>query len=318
MPLDAETLRTFYRQMLLCRRFEEKAAQSYGQEKIHGFCHLYIGQEAVAVGSIGALRPDDYVMATYREHAHALVKGCDPGAVMAELYGKGTGCSQGFGGSMHIFDASKGMFGGHAIVGGHGPLAVGVAFASKYEGNDRVILCYVGDAAVNQGAFHEGLNLASLWKLPVIFIVENNLYGMGTAISRALAGSIVKRGEMYDMPSKVVDGMDIFAVYDATREAVELARKDGTPSFLEIQCYRYRGHSMSDPQNYRTKEEVAREQARDPIEKLKKYMLENGIEQEEWFKQVNKEIRDEVQRAADFADASPEPDDALVDRYVLI
>ncbi len=316
MPLDADTLRRFYREMLLCRRFEEKAAQSYGQEKIHGFCHLYIGQEAVAVGSILAGRPDDYVIATYREHAHALVKGCDPGAVMAELYGKGTGVSKGFGGSMHLFNAEKRMMGGHGIVGGHSALAIGMAFSSRYKKEDSVTFCYLGDAAVNQGAFHESLNLAALWKLPVIFIVENNLYGMGTAASRAIAGDIIKRGEMYGIPSEVVDGMDIFAMYDASKRAVDRARADGTPSFLEARCYRFRGHSMSDPGNYRTKEEVAREQARDPIELLKKHMLEQNIEPEAWFKALDKEIRAIVQKAADFADQSPEPDLSLIDAFV--
>ena len=318
MPPDADLLRRFYYEMLLARRFEEKAAQSYGQEKIHGFCHLYIGQEAVAIGSILAGRPDDYVIATYREHAHALVKGCDPGAVMAELYGKGTGVSKGFGGSMHLFSAEHRLMGGHAIVGGHAPVAIGLAFASKYEGKDSVTLCYLGDAAINQGAFHEALNMAALWKLPVIFIVENNLYGMGTAISRAIAGDIVKRGEMYGIPSEVVDGMDVLAMYERTKAAIDRARADGTPSFLEARCYRFRGHSMSDPQTYRTKDEVTREQQRDPIERLKKHMLEQGVEQEDWFKKQDKEVRAIVQKAADFADQSPEPDPSLVDKFTYV
>lgn len=318
MPPDAGTLRDMYRQMLLCRRFEEKAAQSYGQEKIHGFCHLYIGQEAVAVGSMLALRPDDYVFSTYREHAHALVKGIAPGAVMAELYGKVGGCSRGMGGSMHLFSAEHRFMGGHGIVGGHAPLAAGTAFASKYEGNDTVTLCFLGDAAVNQGALHETLNLAALWKLPVIFIVENNLYGMGTAVSRALAGNMVDRGRMYGIPSDTVDGMDVVAMYERTKEAVELARKDGTPTFLEARCYRFRGHSMSDPGTYRTKEEVQREQQRDPIENLKKQMIEAGIEQESWFKDLDKETRAIVARAAEFADASPEPPPSQVDEFVYV
>jgi len=318
MPLPAETLRKLYREMLLCRRFEERAAQSYGQEKIRGFCHLYIGQEAVAVGSVCAARPDDYVITAYRDHAHALIRGCDPGAVMAELYGKVTGSSRGMGGSMHIFDAERRFMGGHGIVGGHTPLASGFAFASRYLGKDEITLCYLGDAAVNQGAFHETLNLCSLWKLPVIFIVENNFYGMGTAVKRAIAGDIVKRGEMYDIPSYSVDGMDVLEMYRVTTECIERARKDGTPSFIEAKCYRFRGHSMSDAGTYRTKEEVQREQQRDPIEKLKKQLMDDGIETEAWFKALDKEIREICRQAADFADQSPQPDVSEVDRWVQV
>lgn len=318
MPLPADTLRRLYREMLLCRRFEEKTAQSYGQEKIRGFCHLYIGQEAVAVGSICAARPDDYVITAYRDHVQPLIRGTDPGAVMAELYGKTTGSSRGFGGSMHIFDAERRVMGGHGIVGGHTPLAAGFAFASKYKGEDSVTICALGDAAVNQGVFHETLNMAALWKLPVIFIVENNLYGMGTAVGRALHGEIVKRGQMYDIPSYSVDGMDVVEMYNVTTECIERARKDGTPSFIEAKCYRFRGHSMSDAGTYRTKEEVQREQQRDPIERLKKIMLEKGVEPEEWFKALDKEIREICKQAADFADASPLPDLSEVDKWVMV
>jgi len=316
MQLDADMLRKCYRQMMLCRRFEEKCAQAYGQEKISGFCHLYIGQEAVAVGSILACRDDDFVLATYREHAHALVKGCPPREVMAELYGKSTGSSGGFGGSMHIFDPKRGMMGGHGIVGGHAPLAMGMAFAAKYEGKDTVTLCYLGDAAVNQGAFHETLNIASLWKLPVIFIVENNLFGMGTAVSRALVGDVVKRGLMYEIPSESIDGMDVIEVYTKVREAVDRARSESMPSFIEARCYRYKGHSMSDPQTYRSRDEVSREQQRDPIIRLKQKLLDDKIEDEAWFKAVDKEIRAEVKEAADFADRSEQPDASLLDAHV--
>lgn len=318
MPLPADTLRRLYREMLLCRRFEERTAQSYGQEKIRGFCHLYIGQEAVAVGSICAARPDDYIITAYRDHVQPLIRGTDPGAVMAELYGKTTGSSRGFGGSMHIFDAERRVMGGHGIVGGHTPLAAGFAFASKYKGEDTVTICALGDAAVNQGVFHETLNMAALWKLPVIFIVENNLYGMGTAVGRALHGEIVKRGQMYDIPSYSVDGMDVVEMYNVTTECIERARKDGTPSFIEAKCYRFRGHSMSDAGTYRTKEEVQREQQRDPIERLKKIMLEKGVEPEEWFKNLDKEIREICKQAADFADASPLPDLSEVDKWVTV
>lgn len=313
MPLDAEKLKVLYRDMLLCRRFEEKSAQSYGQEKIHGFCHLYIGQEAVAAGSLMALREDDYVITAYREHAHAILRGCSSRSVMAELYGKKTGASRGFGGSMHIFSAKTGFMGGHGIVGGHTPLALGMAFATKYENKDSVTICYLGDAAVNQGVFHEALNIAALWKIPVIYVVENNLYGMGTAVTRALAGEIVKRGEMYGIHSEKVDGMDAVAMYESTARAVERARSNYEPSFIEAVCYRFRGHSMSDPGNYRTKEEVALEQARDPILRLKQQLLDKGVVDELWFKALEKEIKEIVQDAADFADQSEEPDESLLD-----
>ncbi len=318
MTADPDVLRRFYRLMLLCRRFEEKAAQVYGMEKIRGFCHLYIGQEAVAVGSILAARDDDYVITAYRDHAHALVRGTPPAAVMAELYGRKDGMSGGFGGSMHLFDASRRFMGGHGIVGGHTPMAAGMSFASRYKGEDTVTLCYLGDAAVNQGVFHESMNLAALWKLPVIYIVENNLYGMGTALNRALAGDMVARAAAYGMPADSVDGMDVEAVYERTRQAIELARTDGTPTFIEARCYRYRGHSMSDPATYRTREEVEQERRRDPINRLRTKMIEQGIESEQWFKAVDKEIRREVKEAEQEADRSPRPDPSLVDAYVYI
>src|SRR5437763_10541041 len=236
------------RQMLLIRRFEEKAAEAYALGKIGGFCHLYIGQEAVAVGALAALRDDDYVICSYREHGQALIKGIAPKAVMAELFGKATGCSKGKGGSMHLFDVKRGFMGGHGIVGGHIPLAAGLAFASKYQSNDKVCLCFFGEAAVNIGAFHETLNMASVWKLPVIFLCENNRYGMGTAFERVAAVTdIVEQGCSYDIGPALVDGMNVLTVYDAMRRPVERARKHSHPTPPEGRTYRYMRHSTADP-----------------------------------------------------------------------
>ena len=238
-----------YRQMLLIRRFEEKSAEVYVAGKIGGFCHLYIGQEAVGVGAISAIRKNDYVLSSYREHGLALAKGMSARSIMAELYGKVTGCSRGKGGSMHMFDKSLGFLGGHAIVAGQIPLATGTAFATKYQGTDQVTLCFFGEAAVNQGAFHESLNMAQLWKLPCIYICENNQYGMGTSLERAMSLSdIAQKGCAYQMASEFVDGMDVLAVRNATMRAVERARKDYLPTLLEIRTYRFMGHSMSDPE----------------------------------------------------------------------
>src|SRR5947208_6694396 len=263
---DRETLVKMFRQMLLIRRFEEKCAESYSLGKIGGFCHLYIGQEAVGVGSISALRPDDYILTSYREHGQAIAKGITPDAVMAELYGKATGCSRGKGGSMHLFDADVNFLGGHAIVGGQIPLATGVAFASKYKETDQVALCFFGEAAVNQGAFHESLNMAQLWKLPCIYVCENNKYGMGTSLERAMSlQNISEKACAYELESEYVDGMDVLAVREATLRAVERARKDYLPTLLEFHTYRFIGHSMSDPGNYRTRAEIEKYQERDPI-----------------------------------------------------
>ena len=236
----AELQLKMLRQMLLIRRFEEKAAEAYALGKIGGFCHLYIGQEAVAVGALAALRDDDYVICSYREHGQALIKGISANAVMAELFGKATGCSKGKGGSMHLFDAKRGFMGGHGIVGGHIPLGAGLAFASKYQGQGKVCVCFFGEAAVNIGAFHETLNMASVWKLPVIFLCENNRYGMGTAFERVAAVTdIVEHACSYDMAAELVDGMNALTVYDATRRAVERARKQSHPTLLEVRTYRY-------------------------------------------------------------------------------
>jgi pyruvate dehydrogenase E1 component alpha subunit len=306
--LDREMLLRMLYQMILVRRFEEKAAEAYTLGKIGGFCHLYIGQEASAVGSLAALRPDDYALTSYRDHAHALVMGTSADEVMAELFGRVGGCSAGKGGSMHLFDAEKHMLGGHAIVGGQIPLATGVAFAAKYRGTDQVCLVYFGEAAVNQGAFHESLNMAQLWKLPCVYICENNQYGMGTSLARAMAQSDVSRKACaYDMASEFVDGMDVLAVYEATRRAVERARKDGSPTLLEVRTYRFMGHSMSDPGHYRTRAEIEKYQERDPIKVFGDNLREKGILDDDGLKEIEARVREEVERSVKFADESPEP-----------
>src|SRR5438874_13515224 len=268
---DRDTLVRIFHQMLLVRRFEEKCAESYSLGKIGGFCHLYIGQEAVGVGAISALRPDDYVLTSYREHGQAIAKGISPEAVMAELYGKAGGCSHGKGGSMHLFDADVNFLGGHAIVGGQIPLATGIAFASKYKGTDQVTLCFFGEAAVNQGAFHESLNMAQLWKLPCIYICENNMYGMGTSLERAMSfQDVAQKSCAYEVESEFVDGMDVLAMRQATQRAIKRAREQSLPTLIEARTYRYMGHSMSDPGNYRTRAEIEKYQERDPIKTFRK------------------------------------------------
>ncbi|MEO8434644.1 MAG: pyruvate dehydrogenase (acetyl-transferring) E1 component subunit alpha [Pyrinomonadaceae bacterium] len=306
---DRDLLISLYRQMLLARRFEEKAAESYSLGKIGGFCHLYIGQEAVAIGALAALRPDDYVLTSYREHAHAIAKGISPNAVMAELYGKATGCSHGKGGSMHMFDASLNFLGGHAIVGGQIPLATGVAFASKYKGTDQVTLCFFGEAAVNQGAFHESLNMAQLWKLPCVYICENNQYGMGTSLARAMSlQDVAQKACAYDMASEFVDGMDVLAVLQATKRAVERARAQSLPTLIEFRTYRFMGHSMSDPGNYRTRLEIEKHQERDPLKLFRSTLEEEKILGDKEFAAIEEEVKAEVENAVRFAEESPEPD----------
>jgi len=306
--LDKSALIELYRQMLLIRRFEEKSAEVYSAGKIGGFCHLYIGQEAVAVGALSAIRKDDYVMTSYREHGHALAKGMSPESVMAELYGKATGCSKGKGGSMHMFDKETNFLGGHGIVGGQIPLATGVAFASKYQGTDQVTLCFFGEAAVNQGAFHESLNMAQLWKLPCIYIVENNQYGMGTSLARAMSlREISQKACAYEMESEFVDGMDVLAVREATLRAVERARKDYLPTLLEIRTYRFMGHSMSDPGNYRTRAEIEKYQERDPIKLFTATLKEKKVLDDKQFEQIDAEIRERVEQSVRFAEESPLP-----------
>jgi pyruvate dehydrogenase E1 component alpha subunit len=306
--VDRETLMRMLYQMVLIRRFEEKAAEAYTLGKVGGFCHLYIGQEAVAVGSLSALRPDDYALTSYRDHGHALAMGTSPDEVMAELFGRAGGCSAGKGGSMHLFDADKHFLGGHAIVGGQIPLATGVAFATKYKGTDQVTLVYFGEAAVNQGAFHESLNMAQLWKLPCIYICENNQYGMGTSLKRAMSLSDVSQKACgYGMTAEFVDGMDVMAVRAATERAVERARKESLPTLLEIRTYRFMGHSMSDPGHYRTRAEIEQYQERDPIKVFGNSLREKGLLDDAGLKEIEDRVRAEVERSVKFADSSPEP-----------
>jgi pyruvate dehydrogenase E1 component alpha subunit len=297
-------------EMMLIRRFEEKAAEHYALGNIGGFLHLSIGEEAVAVGAISTLRDDDYAVSTYREHGHCLAKGSDPRRMMAELFGRRDGLSKGKGGSMHLFDKSRNFLGGHAIVGSHLPLAAGVGFAIKYRGGDQVILCFFGDGAVPQGEFHESLNLAALWKLPVIFVCENNRYAMGTSIERALAQhDIYKFGEIYGIPSEPVDGMDVLAIREAVGRAVARARVEKTPALIEARTYRFRGHSMRDPAGavYRTKEEVEREKLRDPLLLFRDRVAKSGLVTEADVQALEKDVNDRIDEAVAFADASPEP-----------
>jgi pyruvate dehydrogenase E1 component alpha subunit len=310
-PATADRYRHFLRQMLLIRRFEEKAGEAYSLGKIGGFCHLYIGQEAVAVGTLSVLRPDDYVITSYREHGHALVRGISARAVMAELFGKATGCSRGKGGSMHLFDTRLNFLGGHGIVGAHIPLATGIGFAIKYREGDQVVACYFGEAAVNNGAFHEALNMASIWKLPCIFICENNRYGMGTAVERATATwNIAERAASYDMIREVVDGQDLLEVIGAMERAVIRARRPSAPTLLEIRTYRLVGHSMSDPihGHYRTKEEVEAHRRRDPILLWSERLKAEGLMDDEAIRQLDESVKAEVQDAWDFAEQSPDPE----------
>ena len=314
-PDTAASYRQYLRQMLLIRHFEEKAGEAYSLGKIGGFCHLYIGQEAVAVGAIAALRPDDYITSAYREHGQALARGIPARAVMAELFGKATGCSHGKGGSMHLFDAKLGFLGGHGIVGSHIPIAAGAAFAIKYRGGDQASLCFFGEAAANIGAFHETLNMASLWGLPAVFICENNGYGMGTAVARASAvRNLAVRGSAYDMPAEEVDGQDVLVVRAAVDRAVERARKDSQPTLLEIRTYRYVGHSMSDAAHgtYRTKDEVEEYRRRDPIKLLADRMRGAGALDDAGWDALDGEVKAEVEDAYAFAESSPDPEpDAL-------
>jgi len=319
-PARAAFYRGLLRQMVLVRYFEEKAGEAYAQGQIGGFCHLYIGQEAVAVGSLAALRPDDYVFAGYREHAHAIVRGISPRVVMAELFGKATGCSGGKGGSMHLFDVERRFLGGHAIVGSHIPLAAGAAFACKYRSSDQVSLCYFGEAAVNIGAFHETLNMAALWKLPAIFVCENNRYGMGTALERASAVyDVAQRSCSYQMAAETVDGMDVTAMYEATQRAVERARTEQLPTLLEARTYRYMGHSMADPihGHYRTKEELEEQKQRDPIQSLRGQLQAAGLLGEKEYVELERGVHEEVEDAVTFAVQSPEPDPAELFTNVL-
>jgi pyruvate dehydrogenase E1 component alpha subunit len=314
-----EFYRGLLRQMMLVRRFEERAAEAYAQGRIGGFCHLYIGQEAVATGAIAALRSDDYLFTSYREHAHALVRGTPARAVMAELFGKAGGSSGGKGGSMHLFDVERGFLGGHAIVGSHIPLTAGAAFAVKSRGTDQVAVCFFGEAAVNIGAFHETLNMAALWGLPAIFICENNRYGMGTALERAAAVyDIAHRACSYDMASETADGMDVLAMYEVTARAVTRAREDHLPTLIEARTYRYMGHSMADPihGHYRTKEELEGQKARDPIDHLTHRLRQADLVDDGELDGLRQAVEAEVDDAMRFAEESPDPEPAALYRDV--
>jgi len=304
-----ETYMYWFESMSLMRRFEERAGQMYGQQKIRGFCHLYIGQEACASGAVTALKEGDKYITAYRDHGHPLALGTDPKKIMAELFGKATGISKGKGGSMHMFDKEKGFFGGHGIVGGQIPLGVGIAFAEKYNKTDNVCLTYLGDGATRQGAFHESLNLAMHYKLPVIFIIENNGYAMGTSVKRTSnVHELYTLGEAYDMPSRDVNAMKVEEVHNAVAEAAERGRKGDGPTLLEFKTYRYKGHSISDPAKYRTKEEVAAYKKQDPIEQVKNTMIKHKMATEEELKEIDNKVKDQVKEAIEFADKSEYPD----------
>jgi pyruvate dehydrogenase E1 component alpha subunit len=302
-----------YREMLLIRRFEEKAGQLYGMGFIGGFCHLYIGQEAVVVGMMMAIKPGDQIITAYRDHGHMLATGMDPKGVMAELTGRRHGYSKGKGGSMHMFSAEKNFFGGHGIVGAPAPLGTGLGFANKYRGNSSVCVTFFGEGATNQGQVYESFNVASLWKLPVLYVIENNHYAMGTAVERAsaLAEELYNRGRAFGIQGEQVDGMDVATVNDAGQRALASVRSGNGPMILEMRTYRYRGHSMSDPAKYRTREEVqgVREQ-RDPIELVRKRMIEGGRASDEELKEIDRKVRQVVNEAAEFAQSDPEPDAA--------
>jgi pyruvate dehydrogenase E1 component alpha subunit len=320
-PPDSRQGRDFLHTMLLQRRFEERCAEAYALGKVGGFCHLYIGQEAVSTGIMSALREDDYVITTYRDHGQALARGVPARNVMAELFGRVDGCAHGKGGSMHIFDRNVNFLGGHGIVGGHIPIAAGVAFAIKYRGGDQVIVCSLGEAAVNIGAFHEALNIAQLWKLPAIFLIENNRYGMGTAVERAAAGQhLVDRGAAYGMASAAVDGQDVYAVREAMIAAVERGRSESLPTLLEVRTHRYMGHSMSDAASgtYRPKAELEEELKRDPIELLKRILLEKKEITPNEIAALDDEVKAVIQDAWDFAEQSPEPPAAALFEDILV
>ena len=315
---DQELLK-FYEQMYVSREFEERCAEEYTKGNITGFLHLYSGQEAVAVGATAGLHGDDYILSAYREHAQAIVRGVEPRRVMAELFGKATGLCKGKGGSMHLFDPSLNFMGGYAIVGGQFPIAVGLAFAARYRREDRIVACFFGDGAVNQGSFHESLNWAQLWQLPVLFICENNFYGIGTEVHRSSAlASIHKRTCGYDIPSEKVDGMDVIAVYRAIKYAAEKVRESGSPYFIEATTYRFRGHSMADPGKYRSTAEHDVWKARDPLPNFAKRLLDEDIATTEVLESIEARCRATVDEAVQFAEQSPWPEPGAVweDIYV--
>lgn len=306
---DQKFLEKALHDMLLIRRFEEKAAQMYGLRKIGGFLHLYNGQEAVAVGSVAAIDlTKDYILTSYRDHGHALAVGMTPESIMAEMFGKITGCVRGKGGSMHMFDVERHFLGGNGIVGAQIPLATGVAFKQMYDEDGGVTLCYFGDGAIHQGAFHESLNLAKVWNLPVVYIVENNHFGMGTAVHRVSGvEDFSVKAAGYDLPGTVIDGMDFLTVYEGIKEAADQTRKTGLARLINMETYRYKGHSISDPAKYRTKDELESYKQQDPVVKLKSQMIEGGVYDEERFKELDATIKERVQASVDFAEKSEEP-----------
>ena len=311
--LEKQQAIDLYSKMLLIRRFEEESERLYRRGMIRGFLHTYIGEEAIAAGAVPLLRTDDYVISHYRDHGHALARGMDPKTAMAELCGKSTGSSGGKGGSMHLFDAEKHFMGGHAIVGGQLPYAVGMALVIKQKGLDSVVMCFFGDGAVNEGEFHEAMNLASLWKLPVIFMLENNLYGMGTDVNRSRAGgaNIYGAADPYLIPAVQIDGMDIMAVIETVGEGIQKVReKDHGPVFIECMAYRFHGHSMADPSNYRENEEVKEQMGRDPIDKFRALCLESNILSQEDISELDEQVDATVQEAREFAENSPEPSES--------
>jgi len=309
VEINKDTYLKWFESMLLMRKFEEKTGQLYGQQKIRGFCHLYIGQEAVVAGAVSALNQEDSMITTYRDHAHALAKGVSANSIMAEMYGKSTGCSKGKGGSMHMFSKEFNFYGGHGIVGGQIPLGAGIAFAEKYKGTKNVNVCYMGDGAVRQGALNETFNMAMLWKLPVIFVCENNGYAMGTSVERTTnMVDLYKIGLGFDMPCAPVDGMDPVAVHNAMDEAAQRARNGEGPTFLEMRTYRYRGHSMSDPAKYRTKDELEEYKAKDPIEQVREAILAEKYADQAWIEEIEAKVKQIVDDAVKFAEESPFPE----------
>jgi pyruvate dehydrogenase E1 component alpha subunit len=317
--VTAEEALDWFRKMSLIRRFEERAEEAYGQGKIGGFLHLYIGEEAIAVGAMAALLPEDDVITHYRDHGYVLARGIEPNRVMAELYGKATGLSKGKGGSMHMADVTRHLWGGYAIVGGHIPLATGLALANQYRKRPQVVACFLGEGATNAGSFYSGLNLAAVWKLPLIAIVENNRYGMGTAFERVSAvGDVYRKASAFDIPGVRIDGNDVLAVRDAVRRMAARSRTGGGPQLIEAMTYRFCGHSMGDPQRYRTREEVEEAKARDPIARWRRTLRENDLATEDELRKTGDEVDAEVEEAVRFAENSPAPDPSELYNDVLV
>ena len=318
LPDQITDLKKMYQEMLLIRRFEEASAKAYAAGKIGGFCHLYIGQEAVGVGVINTLKKQDYILSTYRDHGHALARGCDPNALMAELYGRATGISRGKGGSMHFFDRERNFMGGHGIVGGHVALAAGIGWAIKYRGEKAAVVCFFGEGAANIGTFHESLNLASLYQLPVVFICENNQYSMGTPTHRSMTVDDVSiRGVAYHMTRDSMEGDDVLKVRNCVGKYVDMAREGEGPVLLEIGTYRFRGHSMSDPAKYRTREEVEGYKSQDPLNRARLTLEHNGVGAEE-LGEIENIVKEQVRKASEFAEESPWPDPSSLYENVVL